>query len=273
MGLEFSKLSGTGNDFIIFNNLNGKFDKYKSDIEFIKKISARGLSVGADGVIFIEKSEKADFKWLFYNSDGSIAEMCGNGSRCAARFAFMNNIAPKKMSFETLAGIIEAEVFDNNEVKTLLTTPHSISLNEELLADDMPLKYSFANTGVPHFVAEVADLDNFDVFKYGKLIRYHEKFSPKGTNANFIKVIDKKSIQIRTYERGVENETLACGTGSAAAALLSIKNGKTESPTNVITKSGKVLKIFFEEAANKLYLQGEARLVYSGTLEEEAFIY
>lgn len=270
-GVSFWKMSGSGNDFIIIDNRTLFIDK--TDFRnTVAKICKRSMSVGADGVILIEPSNKVDFKWDFYNSDGSTAEMCGNGSRCAARFCYENGISGKQMKFESLAGIIEAEITGCSSVKVKLTRPSDLKLDIEIPLTDLPLNGSFVNTGVPHIAIEVEDIDNFDVKKYGREIRFHKLFSPKGTNANFYKILPDKTVKIRTYERGVEDETLACGTGSAAVAFILHKKSILKSPVELITTGGMKLIIHIDVDDN-VYLEGEARLVYKGTLTEEAYKY
>ena len=270
--IEFYKMSGSGNDFILIDNRNCELTV--SDlIEFVLTLCARKGSVGADGLIIIEKSTCADFRWRFFNADGSEVEMCGNGGRCAARFAFLKGIAPAQMSFETVAGIIDATV-SGETVKLRLTEPTRLELRHDLQTESGSLPVSSINTGVPHVVHFVDDLESFDVFGAGRMIRYHEHYQPAGTNANFVRVLDGHTIQVRTYERGVEDETLACGTGSVAAALISARKGLTSSPVEVIVRSGERLKIYFEETAagyGNVYLEGGAKVVYQGLLWEEAY--
>ena len=269
--IEFVKMNGSGNDFIIINN----FTKYFSSDEFRKYvplICRRKFSVGADGVIIIEPSSTCDFKWRFFNSDGSEAEMCGNGSRCAAKFAYLEGIAGRNLKFETLAGIIEAEVKENT-VKVLMTKPFDLKLDYEIFIDDKKYYISSINTGVPHVVKFVKELENYDVKRMGRLIRYHELFQPNGTNVNFVSVENKNTIKIRTYERGVEDETLACGTGSVAAALIAYKKGFVETPIYVKNMGGETLIIdFIEKEGNfeKVYLEGDANIVFKGKLFKDS---
>jgi diaminopimelate epimerase len=270
MNIPFYKMTGSGNDFIFINNMDNSFPK-KNIKNFIQKVCARGVSIGADGFVLIEKSDKADFKWDFYNSDGSIAEMCGNASRCAARFAMLNNIVDSnKMSFETLAGIINAEVFEDESVKVELTKPYDMQHNYNLNIDGKNYKISSVNTGVPHAVMLVDDVDSFDIKSFGQKVRYHDFFQPAGTNVNVYSVYGNKLKQ-RTYERGVEDETMACGTAAVAVSIFAIKDAIMKSPINIITKSGIELKVYIEN--DKYFLQGEARLVYTGTILKDAYEY
>ncbi len=270
--IEFCKMSGSGNDFILIDNR--ELDLPVHDLNgFINRVCARKGAVGADGLILIEKSETRDFRWRFFNADGSEVDMCGNGGRCAARFAFLKGIAPKKMSFETLAGVIDAEV-DGDTVKLRLTDPTELKTNQKIMIDDIPFDVNSVNTGVPHVVHFTSYLDEFDVIHIGRSIRYHKEYKPAGTNANFVEVVDDKTIRVRTYERGVEDETLACGTGSVAAALIAAEKNMVASPVNVIVKSGETLRIHFDKTEKgfaQIYLEGKANVVYEGRLWEEAY--
>ncbi|HUH65415.1 MAG TPA: diaminopimelate epimerase, partial [Syntrophales bacterium] len=242
-------------------------------IGFVRAVCERKVSVGADGLIIIGKSSRADFRWRFFNSDGSEVDMCGNGSRCAARFACIKGIAKDKMSFETGAGIIEAEV-KGDMVKVKLTEPHTRREHIALVVDGQSLEAGFINTGVPHVVVSVRGLDTYDVFNTGRNIRYHKEFQPEGTNANFMEVIDRRAIRIRTYERGVEDETMACGTGAVASSLIASSQGLVESPVDVTVRSGEKLKIYFRRTGSDfkdIYLEGKANVVYEGRIWDEAY--
>ena len=274
--IPFFKMNGSGNDFIIINNrkniIESTIDMPVED--FVRKVCSRRESIGADGLILIEKDENYDFRWRFFNNDGSEVEMCGNGSRCAARFAFLNGIVPLKMKFLTLAGVIEAEITGINTVKVQLTKPKNYK--EELTLEGIDLPASFIDTGVPHVVYFVKNVDEVDVKEVGAKTRYHEYFKEEGTNANFAEVVDRNTIKIRTYERGVEDETLACGTGSTAAAVIGVLKGICDSPVAVITRSGKILKVYVYrtgEEIDRVYLEGDAMLTYIGTMIDEAWNY
>jgi diaminopimelate epimerase len=270
--IEFYKMSGSGNDFIIIDNRDLSLNI--SDLPaFVRKVCARKISIGADGLFLIEPSKSVDFKWQFFNADGSMAEMCGNGSRCVARYAYLKGIAGKKMSFETIAGIISAEVKDD-VVKVKLTDPSEVKTGIKIEAGGQTFILDSVDTGVPHAVVFVDDPDNCDVYNNGRAIRYHEYFAPRGTNADFIAVIDRHKIRVRTYERGVENETLACGTGMVAAALTAAQRGLVESPVDVLVQSGETLRIYFENKNGlwrEIYLEGSVKIVYQGFLFEEAY--
>ena len=270
--IEFYKMSGSGNDFILIDNRKGSLE-VGDPVAFTRRVCERKVSVGADGLFFIEKSDRVDFRWRFYNADGSEAAMCGNGARCAARFAFLTGIAGAKMSFETGAGIIDAEV-KGDIVKVRLTAPQGLVLEEQIRIGNEILHVHSINTGVPHAVYFVRDPDQFDVFNTGRAIRRHEHYQPAGTNANFAAVLDGHTIRVRTYERGVEDETLACGTGSVASALVAASMGLVESPVDVRVQSGELLRIHFEKGEGgfaKVYLEGKAKVVYQGKLWDEAW--
>ena len=199
--------------------------------------------------------------------------MCGNASRCVARYAYLKGIAPKIMSFETLVGIISAEVNDD-VVKVRLTDPSPIKAGIKIEADGQKFILDGIDTGVPHAVVFVDNVDHCDVDHQGSKIRCHEYFSPRGTNADFAAVIDRHKIRLRTYERGVENETLACGTGMVAAALTAAQRGLVESPVDVLVQSGETLRIYFENQNGfwrEIYLEGKVKIIYQGLLFEEAY--
>jgi len=270
--IEFYKMSGSGNDFIIIDNRSNIVDE--SDLSnFIVNVCRRKMSVGADGVILVENTDNADFKWRFFNSDGSVAEMCGNGARCVARFAYLNNIAGSNMSFETLAGLVKAEVIEER-VKVKMTDPFDLETDVAIeFKNGLTSIYSI-NTGVPHVVMVKNSIDDIDIVKIGRKIRYHDRFLPAGTNVNFVCHIKDNTIAIRTYERGVEDETLACGTGAAASAIVMAHKMKLDSPLSVLTRSGEYLNIFFKEKEGQyydIYLEGDARIIYKAQLLEDAW--
>ena len=265
-------MSGSGNDFIIIDNRNQFVDK-RNLSKIAAKVCRRKMSVGADGLILIENSKTVDFKWRFFNSDGSVADMCGNGARCAARFAYLNRIAGSKMSFETGAGIVSASI-DNTLVKISMPDPSDIKTDYPIKLENGSLIINSVNTGVPHVVIVTDTLDDIQVVQTGREIRFHKNFAPAGTNVNFICINKDNSIAVRTYERGVEDETLACGTGSIAGALVGAKKFKIKSPVNVKTKSGESLYIHFKEKEDSYYdiiLEGNADCIYKGELFEDAF--
>jgi len=269
--IEFWKMNGSGNDFIVIDNRDGKVPE--NDMKaLVRGACRRRESVGADGMIFIVGSKKYDFAWRFFNADGGEAEMCGNGSRCAARFASLNGIAGASMTFETLAGPVSAEV-KGRIVKVLMPVPSGLRKDIDLTLKTGRISADFINTGVPHAVVYVQYLEQHPVFEQGREIRYHSAFAPAGTNANFIRVLNPNYIEVRTYERGVEDETLACGTGSIASALTANARGIAQSPVTVKTRGGEELKIYFEkngDSFTRVWLEGGTAIACKGRLNEEA---
>jgi diaminopimelate epimerase len=266
--LTFWKMNGAGNDFVMLDNrdLSIKLSK-----EEIARLCDRHRGVGADGLLAVEPpSNGADWKMRYYNADGGEAEMCGNGARCFARYVNLlhdNKLAGVK--FETLAGVIGAE-FDGAQVRINMSEPHSLKLNQSLNVVDTTLQVHSVNTGVPHAVVFVDDLEKVDVLGLGAGLRYHEAFAPKGSNANFVKVLGPASIAIRTYERGVEGETLACGTGMVACALIYHELHHVSGPISVLVKGGDTLRIGFEKHGatyRHVTLHGPADFVFEGTVK------
>ena len=288
--IPFMKLSGSGNDFILVDNREGIVASKRAGA-LAAKVCTHRMSVGGDGLILIERSRRADFRWRLFNADGSEAEFSGNGARCAARFAFLKRMAGPRMRFETLAGLIEAEMVSSNaqarrarrgrkpafdEVKVRFPDPKNLRLNVPVTIEGTTREAHFLDTGVPHCVYFVDDPAKIDVVGIGRPTRYHPLFQPAGTNVNFICLADPHTIRIRTYERGVEDETLACGTGSIAAALLAGLVAKAESPVTLIPQSGLKLTVHFTSDGGSftgIYLQGDARAVYEGKMSQEAWEY
>jgi diaminopimelate epimerase len=260
--IDFTKMVASGNDFVV-TDVQSKNSKVKSLNNLARKICDRKYGVGADGLLVLEKSGVADIRMRIFNADGSEAEMCGNGARCVALWA-----KSKVIKIETKAGIIDAEV-KGESVKIKLTNPKDIKLDIPIRINNRPLKVNFINTGVPHTVIFVEGLDKIDVPNLGRQIRFHGKFAPAGTNVDFAQVLNRSSIKVRTYERGVEDETLACGTGAVASALLYAMRYPLYATrrVNVVTKSGETLKVYFEKVRNKfsdVWLEGKAGIAYKG---------
>ncbi len=269
--IEFWKMSGSGNDFIIIDNRD-RHIKDKDMSRIVSRACRRRESVGADGVIFVVDSDSSDFAWRFFNADGGEVEMCGNGSRCVARFAYLKGIAGQEMTFDTMNGPVSARV-EGRRVKVLMPKPTGLSI-------DIPVKHKegwksadFIDTGVPHLVVEVGDLKDHPVFEQGRTARYDEFFAPSGTNVDFMKKAGEDHLEIRTYERGVEDETLACGTGCIACALVSSLKGAVKSPVSVTTKSGEDLIISFSrnrESFEEVWMEGNTSIIYRAGLDHEA---
>ncbi|MEE4242745.1 MAG: diaminopimelate epimerase [Desulfopila sp.] len=270
--LAFTKMNGTGNDFIVIDHRQRRIPVEEQQ-NFSRRVCRRMFSVGADGVILLEESSRADFSWQFYNADGSVAEMCGNGARCAARFAYSSGIAGKKMCFETLAGIIEAEICDGDSVRLRMTDPFDYKEHKAVRIGGVERQIFFLNTGVPHAVLFVDDRQA-PVKEWGPEIRFHSIFQPEGTNADFVTVLGPDEILARTYERGVEDETRACGTGAVASAIIASTKKNIASPVQVVTSGGDRLIIDFEAKSDggvrNVYLTGPACIVYHGELTAES---
>lgn len=270
--IKFYKMSGSGNDFIIIDNRSRIIDDLDLP-NFIRAVCRRKMAVGADGLILIEPSDKADFRWQFFNSDGSRAEMCGNGARCAARFAVANGIAKANLSFETDAGLVTGQV-EGDRARVKMPDPMDLRLDYAIDLKNGPMTVSSINTGVPHVVIMRDSVAEVDVFNLGREIRNHKAFAPAGTNVNFICRQGQGQLAIRTYERGVEDETLACGTGSIAGALVTATKLDWNSPIDLTTRSGELLRIHFnknESVFDNVYLEGDARIIYTARLGEEAW--
>jgi len=272
--IRFTKMAAAGNDFVVIMGApHIKLPLKKLALEMCD----RKLGVGADGLLIVERSRKsADVRMRIFNADGSEAEMCGNGARCVALWALVkpltwklhNKVSDNSLRIETMAGMIDAHVNGDN-VRIQLTTPRDMKLDIPLTVNSRTLRVNFINTGVPHAVVFVEGLEKIDVAGIGKEIRNHRRFKPAGTNVDFVEIADKKLINVRTYERGVENETLACGTGSVASALLTgVKLGlHVLNPVQVKTKSGEIVKvhaIIDNNAFREVWLEGKVKIIYKG---------
>ena len=260
----FYKMVASGNDFVVVDNRRGVV---KDALAFTRKICRLHQGAGADGVLLFENSKKANFKMRILNLDGSEAAACGNGFRCIALYAHEILKYSSRMNFESRSGLIEAEVGPKDNVRVQLMKPRVFEMDGTLDLRKHKFHYSFLDTGVPHVVIFVEDLTKAEVFETGKAIRNHAHFQPFGTNVNFVEVKSKKEIAVRTYERGVENETLACGTGSTASAVMSVLKGRAESPVTVLTQSGEKLRIDMQRKngeITKVFLEGKAQFVYKG---------
>jgi diaminopimelate epimerase len=284
--IEFYKLEASGNDFILINNYHSSFTPHYLR-KFAIKYCSRKLGIGADGVLVMGHSKVADYKMRIFNPDGSEAEMCGNGARCAALWANFirekkkeQRIKAKAIKLETKAGIIESEVVnyvlqsrerkEQAKVRIKMVAPFSVRLNSSLNIFDKDIKVNYINTGVPHIVIFTEGLDEINVESIGRQVRYHNRFMPAGTNVDFVEVIGKDFIKVRTYERGVETETLACGTGVVASAIIAGYKLETTNYKNkwrVLTKSKEVLKVYFTCENSKIkdvWLEGKVCFVYKG---------
>lgn len=265
--LRFTKMNGAGNDFVLIDNRLGDL---RLTAEQISKICDRHRGVGADGVLMLERaSNGADFRMRYYNADGGEAEMCGNGARCFARYAGRVAGAPETLSFETPAGVIGATL-QGELVRLAMSEPKDLHLGITIPLPDKEISGHFVNSGVPHVVLPVDDLEKVDVRGIGSAVRHHPLFSPKGANVNFLRERGDRQISIRTYERGVEDETLACGTGVVASALIFSASKNLEGPISVLVRGGNELQVSFEKTDGQfrnVTLTGPADFVFEGTIE------
>ena len=266
--VRFWKLEGAGNDFL---GLDGRAGGFQLKRQQIADLCDRRRGVGADGVLVVEKPKVrgADFRMRYYNSDGGEAEMCGNGARCFALLA--RAVSGRKwnvLRIQTQAGLVTLQI-RGQEVQVSMTEPTKLRLGRKLVVAGRKLAVDFLNTGVPHAVLFVRSVRSIDVAKQGRAIRYHSAFAPSGTNVNFVEIGRGNRIHVRTYERGVEGETLACGTGVVAASILSNLRRGLRPPIQVATRGGDNVRVGFSMEnghARKVTLQGPARIVYRGVL-------
>jgi len=267
MDLRFAKMNGAGNDFIVIDNRDGKSSL---DQAAIARLCDRHRGVGGDGLLAVEPAANgADFRMRYYNADGGEAEMCGNGARCFARFAAKLANRTDAVSFETIAGVISAELI-GERVRLRMSEPGPLQLKTPLAVAGEQMLVHFVNTGVPHAIVFREELESVDVRKLGAAIRWHEHFAPKGTNANFVQLLPDGTLRIRTFERGVEDETLACGTGVVAAALVSQALHQLPSPVGVHVRGGETLEVGFErvqDGYSNVTLTGPADFVFEGSVQ------
>jgi diaminopimelate epimerase len=264
--IKFTKLSATGNDFILFDNRDEKFSGKEHD--FFRQICQRRQGIGADGILLIGPSDQFHFSLTYFNSDGYIGEMCGNGARAAAYYSFTHKIAPSEVEFDVL-GVAYQAIVENDWVK--LFTPPPVEIREKPgVVDEADFQEGgYLNVGVPHYVLFVDDVAKIDVEKIGKKYRYHQAFQPWGTNVNFIEILDQSKLKIRTYERGVEQETLACGTGTISAAIMAKLQKNAKLPVTVQAPGGD-LRVDFDNDMTKILLEGQVKIVYYGQLPSGA---
>ncbi len=269
MKLQFAKMTGAGNDFIVIDDRGNTIGNDAR--ELAKQLCRRRVSVGADGLILVVPSERSDFRMRYFNADGSEADMCGNGGRCVAKYACEKGIAGRKMSFESRSGLHEAEILEDGGVRLKMTEPRALLMDNHVQLIGKMYSVHRINTGVPHAVCEVVGLDEFPVIDVGRLLRFYSDYMPEGTNSDFVEVTGEHSLSLRTYERGVEDETLACGTGAVASALTMAVAGKVKPPVQVLTRGGATLTIDFymsDLGFSGVTLAGGAEIVYEGGLEQ-----
>ena len=269
MQTEFFKMTAAGNDFILLDNRAGTVSS-EGLSDLVRRLCTRALCVGADGVILLESSRRADIRASFFNPDGAPT-FCGNGARCAARLAYLNGLAPARMVVETDLGLHRAEV-NGGEVSFEMRDPRGF---EEVTIEALERSWrgALVDTGVPHFVAIEEHPPEGSIGPAGSALRHHPRFAPEGANVNFVYPLASGSFSIRTFERGVEGETLACGTGCVAAALTLAASGQARSPVALRTRAGSTIQVRFDgepRRASGVRLEGDARLVYVGHLADEA---
>jgi len=259
MKIHFYKYQGTGNDFVMIDNRTNFFPK--ENTQLVARLCDRRFGIGADGLILLENDPETDFKMVYYNSDGNQSTMCGNGGRCLVAFAKQLNVIEDTTTFNAVDGLHHASVGTDGIVSLQMIDVENIQKNPD---------YTFLNTGSPHHIQLVEDLENYDVNQNGAAIRYGDLYGKAGSNINFVKKIDDSTFRLRTYERGVEGETLACGTGATAAAIAMNATGETASTSINMNVEGGKLSVSFDKDGDKytnVFLNGPAEFVFEGTIE------
>lgn len=260
--IPFTKMSATGNDFILFDNRDGIFTG--DEKAFFQKICRRRTGVGADGVILLEKSDNADLGYRHFNADGSPAEMCGNGARSLCYYATYQKIVSPHLTFEINGELHEAWI-SGDSVRVKIPPPLKIREKLGIVLEEKLNEGGFLILGVPHLILFTETIESLDVDNLGRKYSSHPLFENR-TNVNFVQSVDAHTIQVRTYERGVENETLSCGTGSTASAIIAHKTRGTKYPVKVITAGGE-LKVEWEDIQTSVFLTGSASIVFEGELK------
>ncbi|MEP6955516.1 MAG: diaminopimelate epimerase [Chthoniobacterales bacterium] len=265
--LQFTKMNGAGNDFVLLDNRAGQLQLTPAQIA---RLCDRHRGIGADGVLLLEPAANgADFRMRYYNADGGEAEMCGNGARCFARFTSRHAGPLQQLSFETPAGVIAAAL-QGEGVTLQMSEPKDLQLNLRISAHGQEIACHYVDSGVPHVVVPVESIADVDVRALGSALRHHEQFQPRGANVNFLAKRGHDHIAIRTYERGVEDETLACGTGVVASAIIFAATANADSPVRVLVKGGDELQVGFRKEGTRftdVTLAGPADFVFDGTFD------
>jgi len=277
MGLAFAKMSGAGNTFVVIDNRDAVVEAALAAAGtsldgFVIRVCSPLYGVGADGLILLERSDRYDFAWRFYNADGSRANMCGNGARCAARYARLVGAGGDRVAFETGAGVVTAEL-SGADVRVALTPPGPVGPPMEFKAGGAAYVGYPVDTGVPHVVIPVPSVSRVDVEALGPEIRNDPRFGAEGSNVNFVSPLEDGSLRVRTFERGVEGETMACGTGVTASALVMAELGRVSPPVTVVPLSGEALTVHFTRAGEgfaDVTIVGPARVLFRGEMEAEA---
>lgn len=265
--LPFQKMHGAGNDFVMVSgrDLNG----LQLDTQLIEQLCDRRTGIGADGLIVVGEAltSKTAFRMIYFNADGGEAEMCGNGARCTVDFAARAGLFQGSCTFDTYSGVLTGEILEPGLVKVSLPAWKDLELEHNISGTPWTVQHS-CNTGVPHVVILVDDVGKVDIKKWGAYLRYHEKFAPAGTNINWVsRDPDSTAFRIRTYERGVEDETLACGTGASASAVVLCHLNEATSPVSLKTRGGDILTVSVDPSCNGLHLQGPAVTSFKGEVE------
>ncbi len=258
MQIEFFKYHGTGNDFVMIDNRSNFFPK--ENTKLIAHLCDRRFGIGGDGLILLENDVDTDFKMVYYNSDGNQSSMCGNGGRCLVAFAKRLNVINNSCTFIATDGLHHATIAENGQVSLQM-----IDVSEVKITPD----YVFLNTGSPHHVQQVEDLENYNIKENGASIRYGTLYRKEGSNINFVKQINGDTFSLRTYERGVEDETLSCGTGATAVAIAMNATGKTNATSIHLNVQGGKLKVSFDKNGNQftnVFLKGPAEFVFKGEI-------
>jgi len=262
--IEFSKYHGTGNDFIMIDDRTLTFPSDNRDL--IRQICHRRFGIGGDGLILVRDHGTLDFRMVYFNADGNEGSMCGNGGRCAAAFAYHLGMAGEQTVFEAIDGIHEADLVDSENIRIKLQDVRELKKRKD---------YFLVDTGSPHYVKFVQDLDKFDMVKAGREIRYDREFKKDGINVNFVE-LRAGELWVRTYERGVEDETLSCGTGVVAAAICSsVRQSKDNLSVRVRTAGGCLQVAFNKVESGKysdIYLEGPATYVFKGSFQTEIIL-
>jgi len=259
MQIKFYKYQGTGNDFVMIDNRHNFFPK--DDVQLIEKLCDRRFGIGADGLILLENDVETDFRMVYYNSDGNESSMCGNGGRCLVAFAKSLNVIADTTTFIATDGLHHATVLENGIVSLQMKDVDAVKIEEEFV---------FLNTGSPHHVTLVNDIESYDVKTHGAAIRYSDLYGKEGSNVNFVSQLSENHFRLRTYERGVEDETLSCGTGATATAIAMNAIGKSNATSIDLDVEGGTLKVSFEKAYNdykNVFLEGPATFVFEGMIE------
>jgi diaminopimelate epimerase len=259
MDLEFYKYQGTGNDFVMIDNRSGFFPK--TNVQLVESLCDRRFGIGADGLILLENDEATDFRMVYYNSDGNLSSMCGNGGRCLVAFAKYLNVINDNCTFIATDGLHHASVSSDGIVSLQMIDVSKINKEND---------YTFMNTGSPHHVQMVEDLEHYNVKENGAALRYGSLYGKEGSNINFVKKINEDTFSLRTYERGVEDETLACGTGATAVAIAMNVIGQTEATSINLNVEGGKLAVSFDKKGDEftnVFLIGPAEFVFKGQIE------